>query len=145
MSLTIKIKRFDPDLALPAYQTAGAAGMDLVARLSVTIAPHQTGEVPLNVGFELPEGYWALVAARSSLHKRGLALANGIGIGDSDYAGPEDEYRAVLLNFTDQAVTVERGDRIAQLLVLPYPRIQWQEVRELQKPSRGGLGSTGRS
>lgn len=143
-SVTVGIKRFDTSLPLPEYKTAGAAAMDLVARVETEIAPHSVGYVPLNIALELPDGYWALIAARSSLHKRGLLLANGIGVGDHDYRGDNDEYLAALLNFTDKPVVVERGERIAQLLIQPAIRIDLAEKISFKSADRGGLGSTGR-
>jgi dUTP pyrophosphatase len=142
--LKLKIKRFDATLPLPAYQTAGAAGFDLYSREEVTIPPRQTALVPLNIALELPAGHWALLAARSSLPKRGLMLANGIGVGDEDYCGDQDEYRAFLLNFTDQPVTIPRGERIVQLLIMPSLRAEIEEVEHLTGPDRGGFGSTGK-
>ena len=118
--------------------------MDLVARVETQIAPHSVGYVPLNIALELPEGYWALIAARSSLHKRGLLLANGIGVGDHDYRGDNDEYLAALLNFTDETVVVARGERIAQLMIQPAIRIDLAEKISFKSADRGGLGSTGR-
>ncbi|NCN06929.1 MAG: dUTP diphosphatase [Candidatus Pacebacteria bacterium] len=141
----VGIKRFDTSLPLPAYKSVGAAALDLVARLEVEIAPHAVGYVPLNIALELPEGYWALVAARSSLHKRGLLLANGIGVGDHDFRGDGDEYVAALLNFTDKPVIIERGERIAQLMIQPAIRIELQEKMQFVSKDRGGFGSTGRS
>lgn len=142
---TVQIKRFDQSLPLPAYQSAGAAGIDLAARVQTTIAAHQIALVPLNVGLQLPEGTWALLAARSSLSKKGLMLANGIGVGDYDYRGNDDEYRAVLYNFSDQEVVVERGERIVQLIVLTYDRVTLVEASQfVGTTNRGGFGSTGK-
>ena len=142
--LKVGIKRFDTTLPLPEYKTSGAAAMDLAARIEVTIEPHAVGYVPLNIALELPEGHWALLAARSSLHKHGLLLANGIGVGDYDYRGENDEYMAALLNFTDKSVVVERGMRVVQLMVLPVDRVELLEKEELKSPSRGGYGTTGK-
>ena len=142
--MKLKIKRFDKTLPLPEYKTAGAAAFDLVARETVTIEPQTVGMVPMNIAIALPPDHWALVAARSSLHKRGVMMANGIGVGDSDFAGDNDEYRAALLNFTSQVVTIERGERIAQMIILPREKVELIEVGKLGNPDRGGFGSTGR-
>ncbi len=83
------------------------------------------------------------MAARSSLHKRGLVLANGIGIADEDYCGDNDEYRAALFNFSDKTVSVKRGERLVQMMVLPFDRVEWEEVNTLGSPDRGGFGTTG--
>ena len=141
--LAIKIKRFDQELPLPQYQTAGAVGLDLVARTELIIAPQTVGLVPLNIALALPTGYFAQLVARSSLQKRGLWLANGVGVIDTDYCGDEDEIRAPLFNFSSVSVTVTRGERLAQLLILSTPSIEWREVERLGGSSRGGFGSTG--
>ena len=141
--MKIRIKRFDKDLPLPKYHTEGAAAFDLAAREMVTIAPHAVGYVPLNIAVEAPLDHFLLIATRSSTHKKGLMMANGIGIGDSDFSGDEDEYKAALLNFTDAPVTVERGDRIAQGMFIKFTRGEWEEVEKMGNKARGGFGSTG--
>ncbi len=138
----LKIKQFDTSLPLPAYQTSGSVGLDLYARESATIEPKQVVLVPMNIAIELPEKCFALLAARSSLHKKGLQLINGVGIGDADFCGDNDEYRAALYNFTDQPVQVEKGDRLVQLLILPYERVEVNAVEHLGHEDRGGFGST---
>ena len=143
-TIKIDIKRFDLDLPLPEYKSSGAAGIDLYARLLTTIDPHQVARVPLNIALELPVGYFALLTARSSLHKKGLMMANGVGICDYDYRGDEDEYQAALYNFSDQSVTIERGERIVQLLILPIDHVQLTEKSSFSQPSRGGFGTTGK-
>ena len=141
--MKIKIKRFDKRLPLPEYKTKGAAAFDLYARQEVSIPAMGIGYVPLNIALELPSTHWALVSARSSLHKKGLMLANGIGVGDSDYAGDNDEYRAAIYNFSGQDVVVKRGERIAQMIILEREKIELEEVDHLGNPDRGGFGSTG--
>ena len=141
--MQIKVKRFDTSLPLPEYKSAKAAAFDLYSRETLTIAARQVGYVPLNIAVELPPHHWALVAARSSLHKKGLYLANGIGIGDEDYCGNDDEYRAALLNFTDQPVTIEKGERLCQMIILPREQVELIEVDSLGSKNRGGFGSTG--
>jgi dUTP pyrophosphatase len=92
----------------------------------------------------VPEGHFLGIFARSSTPlKRGLVVANGVGVVDADYCGPADEVKVQLLNVTDQPVSVRRGDRLAQGIVLPAPRIEWEEVAEMPAPTRGGFGSTG--
>jgi dUTP pyrophosphatase len=141
--MRVKIKRFDQSLPLPGYQSAGAACVDLYARLDVTIEPGQVGYVPLNVALEIPEGCWVLVAARGSTHRHGLLPVQGIGIGDWDFRGDGDEYRFAFYNFTAAPVTVARGTRIAQMLVLRYEPIEFEEVEQLRPENRGSYGSTG--
>ena len=142
--MKIGIKRFDKSLPLPEYKTKDAAAFDVYSREEVTIEPHTVGYAPLNVAFQLPKDHWALVAARSSLHKDGLMLANGIGVGDYDYRGDGDEYKAALLNFTDKAVVLEKGERIAQVIILPRTQVEFIEKQVFEDEDRGGFGSTGR-
>ncbi len=139
----MKIKLFDTTMPLPKYQTAGAAGFDLYARETVEIPAREVRRVPLNVAIELPEGYWALMAARSSLHKKGVQLVNGIGVGDLDFRGDQDEYQAALLNFTDKTQIIERGERLVQMIILPYKQVELEQVKSLGNDDRGGFGSTG--
>lgn len=141
--MKVKIKLFDTGLPVPAYQTGGAACVDLYARIETAIQPRSIGYVPLNIALELPDGYWALVAARSSTHKQGLMPANGIGICDWDFRGNEDEYHFPLYNFTDSAVTVTKGQRIAQLMILPVEKIDFDVVEKLEGENRGKFGTTG--
>ncbi len=141
--MKLKVKRFDKSLPLPEYKTDKAAAIDLYAREDRVISARKVGYVPLNIAIELPRNHWALVVARSSLHKKGLMAANGIGVGDEDYCGDNDEYMAILLNFTDEDVAVKRGERLAQLIVLPREKVEIEEVEELGNKDRGGVGSTG--
>ena len=101
--------------------------------------------VPTGLVVEVPPEYFLGIFARSSTPlKRGLMVANGVGVVDSDYAGPADEVRIAVLNVTAEEVVVHRGDRIAQGIIMPAPRVHWQEVEELRLESRGGFGATGR-
>lgn len=142
--MKMRIKRFDKELPLPVYQTTGAVAMDCVARESAVIEPKTLAYIPLNVAIKPPPGHLVLLAPRSSLHKRGLMLPNSVGVFDEDFSGNEDEYKAAVYNFTDAAVAIERGERIVQLLVLPYVKAEWEEVDDMGKPTRGGFGSTGK-
>ena len=141
--MNIPIKRFDKNLPLPEYKTAGAAGFDLCARVSEAIPAHSIAYIPLNVAIAPPEGYFVLLSARSSLHKKGLMPANGVGIIDRDYSGNEDEYTAALYNYTDHEVKVEAGDRLMQGVFIPYAQVTWEEVDDLGNENRGGFGTTG--
>src|SRR3989338_7793585 len=131
MKKKIKIKRFDKNLPLPEYKTAGAAGFDMVARETIVINPQTIGYVPLNVAVETPKNYFFLLASRSSTHKLGLMPAHGIGIGDSDFRGNKDEYKIPLFNFTKKSVRVERGTRIAQGVFVKFIRAKWREVGKI--------------
>ncbi len=142
--MQLKIKRFDTSLPLPAYQTAGSVALDLYSRETIAIPAQTVVRVPLNVAIQLPPQHWAMLAARSSLHKKSLMLANGVGVGDADFSGDTDEYQAALYNFSTQEVVVEKGERIVQMLILPYAKPDLIEVTQLGNTDRGGFGSTGK-
>lgn len=140
----IKIKRFDKELPLPEYKTKGAVCFDCQARVDVTVEPHSVAMVPLNIALKPPKNHFVLLAARSSLHKRGLLAPNGIGIGDEDFCGENDEYHFPVFNFSGTPVVIPKGDRVAQMMVLPYKKMTLREVSKLSKKSRGGFGTTGK-
>jgi len=141
----IRISRLDPSVALPQYQTPGAAGFDLAASADVIVAPGTIALIPTGLVIQVPAGHFLGIFARSSTPlKRGLMVANGVGVIDEDYCGPKDEVKIQVLNFTQAPVTVACGDRIAQGLFIPVTRAQWQEADgPLRDGSRGGFGATG--
>jgi dUTP pyrophosphatase len=142
--MRLKITRLDSTIPLPGYGTDDAAGFDLAAAHDVTIAPRQIALVRTGLIIEVPTGHCLAILARSSTPlKRGLMVANGVGVVDPDYSGPDDEIMIQLLNFTDAPVTVARGDRLAQGIVLPAPRVTWNEVPRIRETTRGGFGATG--
>ena len=133
------------DLPLPQPATAGAAGVDLRACLAgaLTIAPGTRALVPTGIAVALPHGYEAQVRPRSGLALRtGLTLLNSPGTVDADYRG---EIQVLVVNLGETPVVLERGDRIAQLVVQPVPRVEWEEVEALPVSVRGagGFGHTG--
>ena len=132
-------------MALPAYESPGAAGFDLAASADVEIPAGQIALVPTGLVIEVPPGHFLGIFARSSTPlKRGLMVANGVGVIDSDYCGATDEIKVQVLNFTQAAVVVKQGDRIAQGLLMPFVRADWRESSEdLRTGARGGFGSTG--
>jgi dUTP pyrophosphatase len=141
--MNVRITRLDERVALPEYQTDGAAGFDLSARVEVTIAPGQVALIPTGLVIEVPTGHFLGVFARSSTPlKRGLMVANGVGVVDSDYCGPTDEIKVQVLNFTNAPVTVGQGERVAQGIILPLVRATWMESA-IDRTPRGGFGSTG--
>lgn len=130
---------------LPAYETEGAAGMDLKAWLTepVTLKPGQHKMIPTGISIELPAGYEAQIRARSGLAaKKGIGLVNGIGTIDCDYRG---EIKIILINWGEEDFVINNGDRIAQMVIAKYERITWQEADELDNTERGsgGFGHTG--
>jgi len=134
-------------LPLPAYETAQAAGMDLRAAVPedepLVLHPGSRFPVPTGLAFALPPGFEGQVRPRSGLaFKSGVTCLNTPGTVDADYRG---EVKVILINLGEEAVTIRRGDRIAQLIVAPVVQAQWAEVESLEETARGagGFGSTG--
>jgi len=131
-------------VSLPGYGTSEAAGFDLASAHDVLVQPRQIVLVRTGLVIEVPTGYFLAIFARSSTPlKRGLMVANGVGVIDPDYSGPHDEVMIQVMNVTDSDVTISRGDRLAQGIVLPAPRVTWEEVSEIREVTRGGFGATG--
>jgi dUTP pyrophosphatase len=142
--MNVRIRRLRPDIPLPRYETDRAAAFDFSAADDVAIEPGRVALVPTGLVIEVPDGLFLGIFARSSTPlKRGLMVANGVGVVDPDYCGPADEVKIAVVNFTNAVVTVRRGDRIAQGIFLPAPRVTWHEVDQLRDGSRGGFGATG--
>lgn len=142
--MNVNIKKLNPDAILPTYGSADAAGADLCSIEEVTVAPGETKLVHTGLAMAIPQGYGGFIFARSGLAtKRGLAPANKVGVIDADYRG---EIMVALYNQGQTAQTVERGERIAQLVLLPCPQAQFNLCEELDDTDRGegGFGSTGR-
>jgi dUTP pyrophosphatase len=143
--MNVRIRRLRPHAVVPRYETAGAAGFDLAAAEDVTIEPGEVALIPTGLVVEVPEGMFLGIFARSSTPlKRGLMVANGVGVVDPDYCGPDDEVKIAVMNFTTAPAAVRAGDRIAQGILLAAPRVTWEEAEELRADSRGGFGSTER-
>ncbi|MGH2759265.1 MAG: dUTP diphosphatase [Actinomycetota bacterium] len=140
----LEVKRLDDGLPLPAYQHTDDAGLDLHAASSIELAPGERGVIGTGIAVAIPEGYVGLTAPRSGLAARvGLSTVNAPGVIDSGYRG---EIKLILVNLdTKDRIEIERGDRIAQLLLVPVARAQVVESRTLPASDRGdaGLGSTG--
>lgn len=142
--MRVPIARLDPAAPLPKYETAGAAGFDLASSVDMTVEPGQVALVPTGLVIAVPAGHLLGIFARSSTPlKRGLMVANGVGLVDSDYCGPRDEIKIEVLNFTPAPVQIRRGDRLAQGVILPFVRAEWDERAAPEGPTRGGFGSTG--
>lgn len=143
-AMRLKIRRLDSTISLPTYATEEAAGFDLAASQDMRLAPGQIALVPTGLVIEVPTGHFLAIFARSSTPlKRGLLVANGVGVIDPDYCGPKDEVLIQVLNISGAEVQVKRGDRLAQGIILPAPRVSWQEVSDLREVTRGGFGATG--
>ncbi len=146
---TLKLVRLPhgEDLPLPAYETAGAAGMDLRAAVAddqpITLAPGQRALVPTGFVMEIPEGFEAQIRPRSGLaFKNGITCLNTPGTIDSDYRG---EVKVLLINLGDEPFEITRGMRIAQTIIAPVTQVRVQEATEASTTNRGagGFGSTG--
>ena len=139
--MKVKIKKLHPDAVIPKYAKLGDAGMDLVAVSETwndtnTMVTYDTG-----LSIEIPEGYVGLLFPRSSIVKTELELANSVGVIDSGYRGP------IMFKFRYNAegMVYDVGDRVGQIIIMPYPQVKFEEVEELSTSERGegGFGSTG--
>src|SRR5215510_11440125 len=120
--MRLQIKRLQADIGLPEPATGRAAGFDLAAAADMEIPAHSIRLVGTGLVIAVPDGYFLGIFARSSTPlKRGLMVANGVGVIDADYCGPTDEVKVQVLNVTSTTVTVAQGDRIAQAIVLAAP------------------------
>lgn len=141
--MKINIKKLEPEAIIPTKGSDAAAGVDLYAPRALVIHPGSNGVINTGLAIEIPDGYFGAIFARSGMATRkGLRPANCVGVIDSDYRG---EIIVVLHNDTDIIRPVQEGDRIAQLVILPYEKIEFSEVEELTNTKRadGGFGSTG--
>lgn len=146
MSTTVKFAKLHPEAKIPSRGSDKAAGYDLYAVLEndVQIYPHGTVKIGTGLSIQPPEGYFGAIFPRSGLAtKHGLRLANCVGVCDEDYTG---EYIVALHNDSNAIHTVKHGDRIAQLVFMPYLPVNFEEVEKLDETNRGtsGFGSTGK-
>jgi len=145
VSVAVKRLPHNANLPLPAYESAAAAGMDLPAAVEqeLTLAPGERVLVPTGLAIALPDGYEAQVRPRSGLAARnGITVLNTPGTVDADYRG---EVKVILANLGNEDFTIERGMRIAQMVIAPVIQAVWQEADSLPETARGegGFGSTG--
>ena len=144
MAIRVAFKKLEEKAQVPTYGSLSAAGADLYALDGAEIPVGQTVLIHTGIAMEIPEGYAGLIYARSGLaSKRGLAPANKVGVVDADYRG---EIMVALHNHSSQPQTVEAGERIAQLVITPFLRVDFEEVSDLSDTDRGvgGFGSTGK-
>jgi dUTP pyrophosphatase len=143
VEIELQVTRLDPDLPLPRYAHPGDAGLDLATREAVELAPGERHAVPTGLAIAVPTGWVGLVHPRSGLARRhGVTMVNAPGTIDAGYRG---EVHVLLINLGQETVHLERGDRIAQLLLQPVGRATLVEVDALDDTPRGqgGFGSTG--
>ena len=143
--MLVRFKKINPNASIPTYGSSYAAGCDLSACIdqAISIPPHTTIKVPTGLAIELPENTVGLIYARSGMAtKRHLEPANKLGVIDAEYRG---EIIVALHNHSEEAQTIEVGERIAQLVVAPFYHVEFEEVDELSETVRGegGFGSTG--
>lgn len=143
--MKVNIKKLTSDAVIPTYGSEFSAGADLYActEEAITIMPNETKLIKTGISLEIPEGYAGLIYARSGLAaKKGLAPANKVGVVDADYRG---EVMVALHNHSSASATVEPKERIAQLVIAPFLKADFNEVEELTDTVRGtgGFGSTG--
>jgi dUTP pyrophosphatase len=142
--IDVRITKRDPRAVLPAYQTPGAAAFDLAILDDAVVPPRAHALLKTGLGIGVPDDHVFHVYARSSLFpKHGLILANGVGVIDPDYSGPDDEVLISVWNPGEREVRIRAGTRIAQGIILPRPRVRWIEA-DATGAGRGGFGSTGR-
>ena len=142
--MKVNIKKLDERAVIPTYGTEYSAGADLYSIEAVTVEPHKTVLVHTGLALEIPEGYAGLIFARSGLAcKRGLAPANKVGVIDADYRG---EIMVALHNHTEAPVSIDAGERVAQLAIMPFLKAEFELASELSDTVRGagGFGSTGK-
>lgn len=142
--MKVAVKKLQKDAVLPSLGSAYAAGADLYSVEELTILPGETKLVHTGLAMEIPVGYGGFIFARSGLAtKRGLAPANKVGVIDADYRG---EIMVALYNHSATEQTVEKGERVAQLVIMPFLAAEYFEVEELSDTERGtgGFGSSGR-
>lgn len=141
--MKISFRRLDNELSPPARANAGDAGWDLCTRQAVSLKPGERKAAPTGLQVAIPEGYAGLVLPRSGhALKRGVGVVNSPGLIDSGYRG---EIAVILINHGHEQVDFERGERVAQLVIIPIPAVEWDEVEVLPESTRGsgGFGSSG--
>lgn len=140
--MKVKIKKLHPDAVIPTYAKSGDAGLDLTA-VSIHFDDKFNSCYGTGISIEIPKGYVGLVFPRSSISKKNLLLSNSVGVIDSGYRG---EIKMKFKPTIHSSVKYRKGDRIGQLIILPYPQIEFQETEELSETERGvgGYGSTGK-
>jgi dUTP pyrophosphatase len=143
--MQVKIKRLTPNAVIPTYAKEGDAGMDLVAT-SVISETHTQITYGLGIALEIPNGFVGLVFPRSSIRKTRLQLSNSVGVIDSGYRGElQATFNKIITTIENQKNDYKVGDRVAQIMIIPHPSIDFQEVEYLSNTQRGegGFGSTG--
>lgn len=139
--MKIRIKLLSPQASIPEYKTAGASGFDLAAAAKIHLYPGETAKVPLGIAVEIPDGYEMQIRPRSGISSRGRIMS-ALGTIDQDFRA---EIHAIVTNISDHDQYIHKGDRIAQGVICPVVRAEFEQVNELSETERGagGFGSTG--
>ena len=135
--------RLSPETPIPEYKTPGACAFDIAVIEGGTLQPNERKLFPTGLVIAVPAGHALLLFARSSNAKKGVRLSNSVGVIDQDYCGPNDELKVALHNFGNEPYVVEKGERIAQGLIVPIARATFQERTGATGQDRGGFGTTG--
>ena len=141
--MQVNFVRLDRELPVPSNAHIGDAAVDLHCRVDLTLHPGERSAVPTGIAVSIPDGFAGLVLPRSGhAHRHGIGVVNGPGLIDSGYRG---EISVLLINHGEEMVSFARGDRIAQLAIVPVPMVEWTEVETLDETERGegGFGSSG--
>ena len=144
--MKVKIKKLHLDAVIPTYAKSGDAGMDLIATSIISETPSQI-TYGLGIALEIPEGFVGLVFPRSSIRKTRLQLSNSVGVIDSGYRGElQATFNKITTTIENQKNDYKVGDRVCQIMIIPYPQIQFEETDDLSDTERGkgGFGSTGK-
>lgn len=142
-NIPVRIKRLSKDVPMPEYKTPGACAFDIAVIEGGVLEPGERRKFPTGLVVCVPDGHVLIMSPRSSNAKKGINMANGIGIIDQDYCGPEDQLHVFLHNIGSESYSVEPGERVAQGLIVPIARAHFEEVDELDAPNRGSFGTTG--
>ena len=143
MNIPVDIFRAHPDAILPEYKTPGACAFDLSVIETKSIEPGQTVFLETGLVIRVPKGHVLILASRSSNAKKQIGFANGIGVIDQDYCGPNDQLHLAIRNYGSTTYTVEKGERIAQGLILPVAIAAFNLLEQIDTTDRGGFGTTG--
>lgn len=155
--MKVKIKKVHEDAVIPKYAKDGDAGLDLIAVSDILVKENGVGIMKTGLSVEIPKGYVGYLFPRSSISKQGVRLSNSVGVIDSGYRGeimmqfdPTVVNMGIALAYPDKSIIssppYKKGDKIGQLIIMPYPQIEFEEVQELSDTDRGdgGFGSTGK-
>ncbi|MEK9788877.1 MAG: dUTP diphosphatase [Candidatus Woesearchaeota archaeon] len=141
--MEVFVKRIDKNLELPRYESEGAVGFDLICRENSKINPNSIALLPSNLVVKVPENYMLMLAPRSSLFKKkGLIMPNSVGIIDQDYCGDNDELLLQVYNLTNEAVEIQRGEKLGQGIFVQIKKVKFNETETKFGENRGGFGST---